>query len=431
MRRVRYDAPGGPLFLERAPVPEPAPGELLVRCEAVGVTLPVVRKVTEAADPVALGGEIAGEVVAVGADVTRFRVGDRVTGLCIGYAYADFACLGEAMASPVPEGASPVDAVALVRSGLVALGALEAARPQPGEAALVTAAAGACCESPVVRPEGGPGGVRCVLSAGRAEGPVDGPDVLGLSSGAASGGTSHAFWAVGERAGRRQAGGTSRPKAGGGTFATRPSGVGRPAVRLARLRGAGRLVGAVSDRAKSGFVRSLGADEVVVHGDDWGRPVDYVLDAVGSDLLPAALAALAPGGRPCGTGAARCGTAPRKGRGAVSMCGSAAGLDQPPPARGERPAYPAERLVAYGSGGGTVRAYDLLVGAKTVTGFQVARIAREQPELYGSWRRELWRLFAAGSLRPAVHGEFALEEAVRAHAVIEARSNLGKVVLRP
>ncbi|GCB44717.1 hypothetical protein SNL152K_2006 [Streptomyces sp. NL15-2K] len=46
-------------------------------------------------------------------------------------------------------------------------------------------------------------GVRCVLSACRPEGSVDGPDVLGLSAGAASGGTSHAFKAVGERAGRR------------------------------------------------------------------------------------------------------------------------------------------------------------------------------------------------------------------------------------
>jgi len=38
MRRVRYDTTGGSLFLEEAPVPEPGPGELLVRCEAVGVT---------------------------------------------------------------------------------------------------------------------------------------------------------------------------------------------------------------------------------------------------------------------------------------------------------------------------------------------------------------------------------------------------------
>ncbi|MGK3942070.1 zinc-binding dehydrogenase [Streptomyces caeruleatus] len=305
MRRVRYESTGGPLCLEEVPVPEPGPGELLVRCEAVGVTLPVVRKVTEAARPVPLGGELAGEVVSVGTGVTRFRSGERVTGLCFGHGYADFALLHESMASPVPDGASAVDAVALVRSGLVALGALEAARAEPGEAALITAAA---------------------------------------------------------------------------------SGVGHLAVQLARSRGASRVVGAVSDPAKEEFVRSLGADTTVLYTEgDWGEPVDYALDAVGGELLTPALAALAPGGR----------------------------------------------LVAYSSGGGTIRAYDLLVGAKSVTGFQMARIARERPELYERWRNELWAKFLDGTLRPVVHGEFALEDAAKAHEVIEARRNLGKVVLHP
>ncbi|MDV9174540.1 zinc-binding dehydrogenase [Streptomyces sp. W16] len=305
MRRVRYEATGGPLFLEEAPVPEPGPGELLVRTEAVGVTLPVVRKVTEAAEPIPLGGEVAGEVVAVGQEVTGFRVGERVTGLCFGHGYADFAVLHEAMASPVPDTASAVDAVALVRSGLVALGALDAARPEPGEAALITAAA---------------------------------------------------------------------------------SGVGHLAVQLTRARGAGRVVGAVSDKAKAGFVGALGADEVIAYdGLDSAEPVDYALDAVGGELLTPAVAALVPGGR----------------------------------------------LVAYSSGGGTIQAYDLLAGAKSVIGFQMARIARGKPELYERWRLELWRLFAEGALKPFVHGEFGLAEAAEAHRVIESRSNLGKVVLRP
>ncbi|MFF9525660.1 zinc-binding alcohol dehydrogenase family protein [Streptomyces achromogenes] len=305
MRRVRYESPGGPLFLEEVPVPEPGPGELLVRCAAVGLTLPMVRKVAEAAEPVPLGGEVAGEVVAAGPGVSRFRTGDRVTGLCFGHGYADFAVVREAMASPVPEGAGFVTAIALVRSGLVAYGALEAARLAPGESVLVTAAA---------------------------------------------------------------------------------SGVGHLAVQLARARGAGRVVGAVSSAAKADFVRSLGVDDCVRYDDDgWGEPVDCALDAVGGELLTPALAALAPHGR----------------------------------------------LVAYSSGGGTIQAYDLLVGAKSVTGFQMALIARERPELYERWRRELWRLHAEGSLKPAVHGEFALEEAEAAHRVITTRANLGKVVLCP
>lgn len=305
MRRVRYEHSGGPevLFLEEVPAPEPGPGELLVRAEAVGVTLPVVRKVREAREPIALGGEIAGEVLALGAGVTGYAVGDRVTGLVFGHGYADCALLNTAMASPVPAGASAVDAVALVRSGLVAYGALHAARPEPGEAALVTAAA---------------------------------------------------------------------------------SGVGHLALQLARLKGARRTTAAVSDAGKADFVRALGADEVVTYdAGSWGGPVDYALDAVGGALLKPAVAALAPHGR----------------------------------------------LVAYSSGGGTVEAYDLLVGAKSVIGFQMGLIARGQPRTYERWRTELWELFLTGALKPMVHGVFALEDASAAHAVIEARANTGKVVL--
>ncbi|WP_063046582.1 quinone oxidoreductase family protein [Nocardia pseudovaccinii] len=307
MRRVQYQRSGGPEVLEvvTAEVPTPGPGELLVRVDAVGVTLPVVRKVREPREPIALGGEVAGEVVAVGEGVTSCMPGYRVTGLVFGHGYADYALLSAAMASPIPDGASAVDAVALVRSGLVALGALDAANPKPDESALITAAA---------------------------------------------------------------------------------SGVGHLALQLARVRGAARVVAAVSDLAKADFLRGLGADEVVAYDQEsWSEPVDYVLDAVGGDLLTPAIAALAPGGR----------------------------------------------LVAYSSGGGTIQAYDLLVGAKSVVGFQMARIARNSPDLYEHWRQELWQYFASGLLRPVVHAEFALEDAAEAHAVIENRSNLGKVILIP
>jgi NADPH:quinone reductase-like Zn-dependent oxidoreductase len=145
MRRIRYDANGGPevLFAEDVPAPVPGAGELLVRTEAIGVTLPAVRKVREGSQPVPLGGEVAGTVAALGEGVTGFAVGDRVTGLCFAHAYAEYALLQRAMASPVPAWASAVEAVALVRSGLVARGAYEAGRPESGCPVLVTAAASA------------------------------------------------------------------------------------------------------------------------------------------------------------------------------------------------------------------------------------------------------------------------------------------------
>ncbi|MFD9407323.1 zinc-binding alcohol dehydrogenase family protein [Streptomyces sp. NPDC059989] len=145
MLRIRHEVNGGPevLFAEEVDRPEAGAGEVLIRVEAAGVTLPTVRKVREGSEPISFGGEVAGEIVAAGAGVTAFGVGDRVTGLCFADAYAEFAVLTTAMTSRIPTGASAVEAVALVRSGLVARGAYEAARMEPGESVLVTAAAGA------------------------------------------------------------------------------------------------------------------------------------------------------------------------------------------------------------------------------------------------------------------------------------------------
>ncbi len=87
MRRVRFYEYGGPevLRVEDAEAPKPGPGELLVRTEAIGVTLPSVRKVRgeDGTTPLlgVLGGEAAGTVIALGSDVTGFEVGDRITSL--------------------------------------------------------------------------------------------------------------------------------------------------------------------------------------------------------------------------------------------------------------------------------------------------------------------------------------------------------------
>ncbi|MFD9358575.1 zinc-binding alcohol dehydrogenase family protein [Streptomyces sp. NPDC060031] len=145
MLRIRHEVNGGPevLFAEEVDRPEAGAGEVLIRVAAVGVTLPTVRKVREGSEPISFGGEVAGEVVAAGAGVTAFGVGDRVTGLCFVDAYAEFAVLHTAMTSRIPDGATAVEAVALVRSGLVARGAYEAARMESGESVLVTAAASA------------------------------------------------------------------------------------------------------------------------------------------------------------------------------------------------------------------------------------------------------------------------------------------------
>lgn len=64
--RIRHEVGPGALVAEEADRPEPGAGEVLIRTRAVGVTLPAVRKVRDARDPISLAGEVAGQIVALG-----------------------------------------------------------------------------------------------------------------------------------------------------------------------------------------------------------------------------------------------------------------------------------------------------------------------------------------------------------------------------
>ncbi|MCP2259988.1 NADPH:quinone reductase [Streptoalloteichus tenebrarius] len=146
MRRLRHHDHGGPevLRIEETPVPQPARGEVLVRIEAVGVTLPLLGHLRAASTPVPScpGGEISGEVVAVGEDVHDLAVGQRVAGVVFDGAHAEYVAAPAAALGVVPDGVEAADAMTVTRSGLVALGALRVGRFAEGERVLVTAAAG-------------------------------------------------------------------------------------------------------------------------------------------------------------------------------------------------------------------------------------------------------------------------------------------------
>jgi NADPH:quinone reductase len=111
---------GGPEVLtpESRPVPKPAAGEILVKVSAAGVNRPdVMQRMGLYPPPPGAtdipGLEIAGEVVACGDGVTRWKVGDPVMALVVGGGYAEYCLAYESHALPIPSNLSPVDAAAV------------------------------------------------------------------------------------------------------------------------------------------------------------------------------------------------------------------------------------------------------------------------------------------------------------------------------
>src|SRR2546421_7264708 len=120
MTAITIREPGGPdvLVPQTRPAPSPGAEEVLVKVAAAGVNRPDVmqRQGLYPPPPGASeipGLEIAGEVVALGHGVSRFKLGDKVTALVAGGGYAQYCPVHETNALPVPGSLSLTEAAAI------------------------------------------------------------------------------------------------------------------------------------------------------------------------------------------------------------------------------------------------------------------------------------------------------------------------------
>ncbi len=164
-------------------------------------------------------------------------------------------------------------------------------------------------------------------------------------------------------------------------------GVGSAAIQLAKELGA-HVVATASSDEKRDFARDAGADDAVDYDEIDDLRVDVVVDPVGGDVFTRSLPLLKPLGQ-------------------IVAIGFAGGLWQDP-------------SVAW------------LVGRNAgVQGVYLGRLMKLEPELVRECALDLLRLWEARRIDPLVGATYPLDQVEDAHALIEARRHMGKVVLQP
>ena len=148
MKAIQVKHTGGPEVLElvELPVPEAKGSEAVVKIVAAGVNFIDVyyrEGRYKAVVPFVPGQEAAGDVVAVGPDVSGVKVGDRVAYTMVMGSYAEYASVQSDRLVKIPDGVSYQQAAALMLQGMTAHYLSHSTYPlKKGETALVHAAAG-------------------------------------------------------------------------------------------------------------------------------------------------------------------------------------------------------------------------------------------------------------------------------------------------
>ena len=120
MQQVIITEPGGvdKLAYETVTIPEAKADEVLVKVHAFGINRPDILQ-RQGLYPMPAGVtqvpglEVAGEVVAIGAEVTQFKLGDKVCGLTNGGGYAEYCVVPQSQTLHIPENVSFVEAAAI------------------------------------------------------------------------------------------------------------------------------------------------------------------------------------------------------------------------------------------------------------------------------------------------------------------------------
>jgi putative PIG3 family NAD(P)H quinone oxidoreductase len=120
MHYVAHEPSGGPevLRIEQREIPKPGPRDVLIQVKFAGVNRPdLLQRAGKyppppGASPI-LGLEVSGQIVARGAEVTEWNIGDAVCALTPGGGYAEYCLTNAGHCLPIPQGFDFAQAAAL------------------------------------------------------------------------------------------------------------------------------------------------------------------------------------------------------------------------------------------------------------------------------------------------------------------------------
>lgn len=173
-------------------------------------------------------------------------------------------------------------------------------------------------------------------------------------------------------------------------------GIGTTAIQLAKLLGAGRVIGTVGNETKAEIALSAGADHVICNDrEDFVEKVRVLTDGAGADVILDSIS----------------GTVSERSLECLAWYG---------------------RLVHFGNASGEIgqiKTIDLHASCRSVLGFSFGTTRKLRPHLLQDTAKQVLEYLANGQLDIKIGKHFALEEAASAHALVESRASTGKVLL--
>lgn len=173
-------------------------------------------------------------------------------------------------------------------------------------------------------------------------------------------------------------------------------GVGTTAIQLAKLLGAGKVIGTVGNRNKEEIALEAGADHVICYEeDDFASSVNELTNGLGADVILDSIS----------------GRVSERSMDCLASYG---------------------RLIHFGNSSGAVGSFqtkDLHASCRSVLGFSLGTTRSKRPYLLRDTADKVLPYLADGRLKMNIGRRFPLEEAAQAHEWVESRQSTGKVLL--